>query len=699
MLRHSIQALVSALVLALASVLGLPAAADEPTIAIQGPGETPQAPLELSLAGVHYIPHVKGQGLTYQPEPDGPLGARIQFFVVNTGRNPVTASEAHFNNSYPKHHLYTGAWSWHDTPNGWPGRDRVIPPGAMSVWTINAVHKTWEDGQPFEVRVHDWSHTTRPTMVTELRPPRAWLAAVTFLGDDPRPDEVVVHIENQRGEDLHLKGIRLWQPESRSTFRALYPGDWYEELASFHPDGIVPAGDAGGFSVAVDPLMLSYAAVEVRTETADGEEHTLWGYLRVKREVFDIAGGWTNAAAADGRSTMLHEPFLKALRRLHVNAAHIPIIPGYNDAIGSGGLYDQYPIKFFYHLNPIEHFDTDEMIAHVHGAEFLGEPQLPFSDQGLLPQQVWQAFQPFARTRIPTTITLSDEAGWRLFAGLSDYPHYDAYRVIAPHADPWTRYDRWENGVRIGWGSPVETISEMNRVLRELSRPAPMAIWSQGPNTGWYVMDGRTRLSPTPEELLSQAYLALSTRITSLYWFNLSLGSLLEWRDLYEPMARLGREMRMLESFYLRGNAYRHEIHTRFNRPDWELASIVAPHGAVLFANDLDYYPDLDERVFQWGEPRPAVFEYALPAYMRGIAEVFRVDADGLHPVEWEETEHGVRITTEASLAAVFVAAPDGEARAVIEAAHAAAIADEEALAFEPATNDNDFAALQAVRR
>lgn len=111
--------------------------------------------------------------------------------------------------------------------------------------------------------------------------------------------------------------------------------------------------------------------------------------------------------------------------------------------------------------------------------------------------------------------------------------------------------------------------------MRELSRPTPCAYWSQGPHDGWgggLFGGGRSRRSPTPDELRSQAMHALSSRITSLYWFNLSLKSLLKFPDTWEPIARIGREIRMLEPFLLAGDAYDFERRTNADgTPDWDL--------------------------------------------------------------------------------------------------------------------------------
>jgi hypothetical protein len=126
---------------------------------------------------------------------------------------------------------------------------------------------------------------------------------------------------------------------------------------------------------------------------------------------------------------------------------------------------------------------------------------------------------------LATTLTNSEERIWRYYAGLSDYPHFDAYRVVAPAADAWQQYDRW-GGEKISWAAPLETIGNLCRSHRELNRPAPCAVWSQGPHAGWgagwRLGKTRQRRSPNPGELRAQALHALASRITSLYWFNLS---------------------------------------------------------------------------------------------------------------------------------------------------------------------------------
>ncbi len=90
------------------------------------------------------------------------------------------------------------------------------------------------------------------------------------------------------------------------------------------------------------------------------------------------------------------------------------------------------------------------------------------------PMEVWRALSPYQATRLPTIVTHSEERIWRFYAGLSDYPHYDAYRVMAPSPDTRSKYERW-GGQTICWGAPLEPIGEMTRSLRELNRPRPIA--------------------------------------------------------------------------------------------------------------------------------------------------------------------------------------------------------------------------------
>jgi hypothetical protein len=439
-------------------------------------------------------------------------------------------------------------------------------------------------------------------------------------------------------------------------------------------------------------LPLTYAALEVRLSDAGGKPITVWTHQRIKREVFDISGGWV--ASKLGSSNTLHsEPYLKTLSRMHINAGMHEHVPGYSDT----PLFEKYPLKYMNRLQPVARYDTESMLPRIHAVEFLGEPQYG-GGKPVSPQDCWKAFAPYAPTRLPTSVTHSEERVWRFYAGISDYPHYDAYRVTAPSPDAWGQYDRW-GGQRIRWGAPLETIGDMSRSLRELNRPRPVAYWSQGPHHDWRGYGGRKRGSPTPDELRLQAYHALASRITSLYWFNPSLHSLVAFPDLIEPMTRVGREIRMLEEYWLEGDATSHERMLRDGQSDWDLDVVAGPRGALLFALDLAYTPDSEEHVFKFGPPREATFLFPLPAYLRAPAEIFRVDADGVTQVQHTVSDGFVEIRDRVSRAAIYVAAANAGERARIEMRRQVLIARENAFGFDPAGKPADLAVLQEMAR
>jgi len=437
----------------------------------------------------------------------------------------------------------------------------------------------------------------------------------------------------------------------------------------------VPPRDKGIVKLRTNKLPLTYVAIEVGTNAGPA-----WAHLRIKPEAFDISGGWVGG-------NLTKEPYLKLLQHLHVNTGHFDSVAGYTD---NPALYDRYPLRLFNRLWPLDKWDTDAWLPRIHAVEFLGEPQYG-GGRPVPPQEVFDKLLPYRGSRLATSVTHSEERIWRWYAGLSDYPHYDAYRVVAPSPDSWGEYDRW-GGRRIRWGAPLETIGDMCRSLRELNRPMPCAYWSQGPHDGWGGrFDGRSRRSPTPDELRAQAVHALSTRITSLYWFNLSLKSLLKFPDTWDAMTLIGREIRMLEPFYLEGDAYRFERRVRADgAPDWDLASIAAPDAAVLFAVDTAYTADPQESVFKFGPPRSATFTFVLPPGLRGPKDVFRVDADGVHEAKWRAEGVGVVIDDTRSRDAIYVAANSIEVRKSIEQRRQAALAHE-------ASHAVDRAAVEAL--
>jgi hypothetical protein len=647
----------------------------------------------LELSGLTVTPHLQLESMRYRRAPEPPEGARVQLFLVHrveADAQPLkfgADSSLRFNRKTPAELLNTRAWAWHDTPAALPGGEFELPAGALTVWTFNGRKLPWGAGGRITLEFGPPENRWLLTNVT-LSAPKVWISAVTFLAPENalHPDSMIVYLANESDESLNIRSCRFWLPRDPKSPRVMLAQAALTNLDCFGGKAGVPAQDKSGFAVKTPPLPLTYCALEIAVAGPDGKAFALWTHLRIKPERFDISGGWVN----DRQNSVTNEFFLKTLKRLHVNTAHLQNTRGYTDT----ELYTRYPLKYFNDLQPFAAYDTDAMLPRLHAAEFLGEPQYG-GGRPVPPQEVWRKLQPYAATRLATTVTHSEERIWRDYAGLSDYPHYDAYRVSAPSADEWSKYDRWD-GKTIRWGAPLETIADMTRSLRELNRPRPIAYWSQGASDGWEVYGGRKRTSPTPDELRAQAYHALAQRITSLYWFNLSLKSLLKFPDLIEPMARVGREIRILEAFYLEGDAYHFERHMRDGKPDWDTAVVAGPRGAVCFSLDLAYTPDPKEKVFKFGPPREFTMHFPLPAYLRPPAETLRVDADAVQAVSFTNTVNGIRFTERCGPVNVFVVSPEPGLAEELKARRRALIHFEDSFGFDPGRNAED---LEQLRR
>ncbi len=606
------------------------------------------------LVGVSIIPHRIDTSLRYRRPHDPELSARVQLFI----KGPATPTT--FDGRTPAELLASNEWAWHDL-----GAAMQAPEAALTVWSFNGKSSRWGVGKEFSLQGVGPQAVNVP-----IQTPQVWISAATFLASDNgvQPDVVVVHLANESTQELRVNSLRLWLPKDSTSWQILWPQEPLPVSTS------LPPKDKGFVKCRVPRLPLASAALELDTNAGP-----IWAHLRIKREAFDISGGWVG-------DQLTSASYLQLLAQLHVNTGHIGSVPGYTD---NPALYDRWPLKLFNKLEPLTIYDTDAWLPKIHAVEFLGEPQYG-GGRPVPPQEVFDALLPYRASRLATSLTHSEERIWRWYAGLSDFPHYDAYRVVAPSPDAWGLYDRW-GGRKILWGAPLETIGDMCRSLRELNRPMPCAYWSQGPADGWGGgFDGRKRRSPTPDELRAQALHALSTRITSLYWFNLSLKSLLKFPDTWEPIKRVGREIRMLEPFFLEGDAYRFERRTRDGQPDWDLASIAAPDAAVLFALDTAYIADKKDNVFAFGAPRAASFAFELPSHLRDPGDVFRVDADGIENVTWRATQTGIEIDDVRSRDAIYLATHSPTLRATIEQRRQAALAHETA-------NPIDKAALEAV--
>ncbi|HOC73200.1 MAG TPA: hypothetical protein PKL54_10315, partial [Candidatus Hydrogenedentes bacterium] len=253
------------------------------------------APGALSLDGVTVAPHLMMETMRYTKAPDPADGARVQLFLRNASKEVVAvdaASRLLFGGKAPADLLASGDWAWHDTPAAPQVGTLVLAPDTMTVWTFNGRRKPFGPGGTCALAL---GPEDAPWLAQDLAvaAPERWISAITFLGPeaDVRPDTLVVHLANDAAAPLEMRGCRLWLPLDPKNPRVLAAQPPLANIAPFNGHKSIPAKDRGGFTAQTGPLPLTYAVVEV-TAAADGKEFSLWGHLRVRKESFDISGGW-----------------------------------------------------------------------------------------------------------------------------------------------------------------------------------------------------------------------------------------------------------------------------------------------------------------------------------------------------------------------------------------------------------------------
>lgn len=360
---------------------------------------TVQAESTLDLVGVTVTPHVVAPSMRYLRPPEPAAGARVQLYLRHPEKPEARSlsidsrSRLLFDGKSPAELLRARAWTWHDTPAAVPVETLSLPAGAMTVWTFNGRVAPFGPGGRIPIELgpegKPWLSTT-----VALAAPSCWLSAVTFLASDNaiQPDRIVVHLANELDSPVTVRSCRLWLPRDPKSPAVLFPQPLLAALDGYNGHSTIPAHERGGFTARTGSLPLTCAAIEVEVLPEGRKAISLWGYLRIKTERFDISGGWVN----DRGMQVTHESFLKALKPLYVNTAHLSNTLGYTDT----EFYARYPLKYFHALRPFETYDTDAMVPRIHAVEFLGEPQYG-GGRPVPPQEVWEKLHPYATTSMP----------------------------------------------------------------------------------------------------------------------------------------------------------------------------------------------------------------------------------------------------------------------------------------------------------
>ncbi len=601
------------------------------------------------IVGIHVVPHQFSSNLQWRKPPEAELAARVELFLQNKQNEPLSLNldQLRIDSLTSQQLIDANAWTWHDFQHP---DSLELPPQSMVVLRFNGKNSNW--GCESKHRISTAGSNNDQNF--ELKSPTVWIEGVSFLksksdAGDTNPRKMIASIRNASYEDIRLGAVRLWLPETNSKYRVLHPSEWHQPNETFPLDHRIRSSSMGLLHLEIDHFPLSYAAIEIQVTSARDElPKSIWAHLRIKPNDFDISGGWIASEIA-GKNSLQVKEYVRVLKRLHINTGQIEEVSGFTD---NAAAYSAFPVKRFNRMDALERYDSDSMLPHIHAVEFLGEPQYG-GGRPVPPQEIYNSLAKYQPSRLPTSITLSEERTWRYYAGLSDYPHFDAYRVIAPAADDWSKYNRWD-GKSIRWGAPLETIGDMTRSLREQSRPKPIAYWSQGAHHDWGGFLSPRRGSPTADELRSQAWQGLGNGIGSLYWFNLSISSLCKFPDLVQPIQRVNQEIVLLRPLLEEAVAFHYRRINEFQKPDLDLSSLVTSDTLLLVANDLQYKIDSKQNTFQFQE-RMVVLQSRLPDWFSQPMACFRIDADGTHAVSFEIHDNQITIQDRIHVVGIYV--------------------------------------------
>lgn len=613
-------------------------------------------------------------------------------------------------------------WTWCEMPEqkAYKGKEYTLGAGKTDVFTYNSYGVKWGVDYSYTISVVDLKSETIDSFNIVNKTNEVDIEFISFLNDDKNsifPDSAVVHLKNNSSNDFGIKKIRLYGPsyDLKNDFtNGLVLQKEIDQLNVFGTSRTLMANSWSGFTCSTGKLPLVRGLVEVILSNS-GKEISFWAPLMFKKEEFNIGAGWLGQESESDsifNSPLSSEAFLKTLKLMHIDVVHNNNVNRYIP----GNLQRSYVLKHM--LNEFaevydhpEIFNSEEYIRKSERIDCLGEPNWSrtamesflitkrYMLSETFPQEEWH---------IPTSIDHSMPQRIRYFAGLTDYPSFDNYRVTAPSDDRFRNYSpRWGGGKiaqkTSAWGSPLESVGSITRIVHLMNKPKPIAAWTQNIHHDWYIGKRfRERQSPTADEIYAQAYQILANGVTSLYWYSFEVNSILRFNDVINTTIKTGREIKMLEPLYLSGAHYNHErkfLNGNINTPDVDLNVLVTPKAAILFINDLTYKPDTNRKSasFKFNLRSIGRTFFPLPEYLQKPFKVVKVNADGIKEVDYSVANGGITIEKDSIfICGIYLVTQNESVINDIEKRRHSLINEEESLNFNPGSNQADFLQLKS---
>ncbi|MGB1674429.1 MAG: hypothetical protein ACPHRA_14495, partial [Limisphaerales bacterium] len=172
---------------------------------------------ELALKGIHSTPHPASKEMRYRRPADPSLGALVRMFVVNEGKQRVDFHPSQgflFRGRTGQALVDSGEWTWFDNPSLHAEGAYSLPPGGLVVLEWNGARSDWGPNTQVALDATLLSGEKIHIGDPALTPSPVSFRAITFLGhgEDPRPHEMALHLQNDSDQTYTLSGLRLWTP-------------------------------------------------------------------------------------------------------------------------------------------------------------------------------------------------------------------------------------------------------------------------------------------------------------------------------------------------------------------------------------------------------------------------------------------------------------------------------------------------------
>ncbi len=640
--------------------------------------------LSLEIAGVTVVSHyVSGEIPNYRDEEKflskfNP-GALIRIFVRNTDPESGVNPEVLFNGKTGQELINLNMVSYCDVPDIRETATKMsteIPAGAMDCYLLNVVDRNfYANGINLKFRDKISGKTTEKQI--QIKTPDLYASRIAFNASDGSkfPDGFYVYFNNDADKNAKIGQVKIWKAAKTYAEHSWSKSFVPEKMTWFAEQGNIPARGMNGTFVETGKLPFGEIILEFEINRNSAVEKM---YYVVKPMIinFDIGLGW------DFNLLGKSEAYCKTMKFMHFNTVN-------GDAaafLANKEWSEKYPIKRFSKLEAEASTADEKTLKTIHGSEFFGEPQF-----GKRPAwEIYNYYTTFRNSGFPSTLTLSHEPGFFLYAGVVDFAHFDAYRVVAPHADKWGDYMKYGNK-NVKWGSPLETIGDYMRTLNRISYPNPVAAWTQAMADDWGTRARKNAGNPNNLEMRIQAYEAIANGATSLYWFNMGGKTVVKNRGSLAEIQRVNREIMVVAELLSKTTPSWWQ--NRFM--DIDLNVLVGPDFAALFAIDLRYEVSKSNQFESTGK-RSETMTFKIPAYLQKSNAVVKVTHEGISDVKVKIVEGNAEITDTFETNGMYILyhSETQDLKELLTKRFNQILATEASYQFDPINNDADFRLL-----